>query len=213
MTVTLAIRQLEIPEGQRLRLHDLDWQEFEAILGELGEHRASRIAYFDGTLEVRMPLPEHEVDKELIGDIVKLILDTLGLEFECFGSTTFKRESMKSGIEPDTCFYIANHDQMVGKRRVDLTIDPPPDLSIEIDVTSFTQLKAYEALKVNELWCYCDRTLSIYTLQDDRYIQTEISPTFPNLKIIEAIPHFVTIALNQGRSPAMRACRQWLSEV
>ncbi len=212
MTVQLAVRQLEIPEGQRLRLHDLNWQEFEAILGELGEHRASRIAYFDGTLEVRMPLPEHEVDKELIGDIVKLILDTFAIEFECFGSTTFKRQEMKSGIEPDTCFYIANHHRMVGKRRLNLAVDPPPDLSIEIDVTSFTQLKAYEALQVAELWCYSDRKLSIYILQGDRYIDSEVSLTFPNLKITEAIPHFVAIALNQGRRAAMRACRQWLTQ-
>jgi Uma2 family endonuclease len=210
MTVTLAIRQLEIPEGQRLRLHDLCWQEFEEILAELGEHRASRVAYFDGILEVRKPLPEHEVDKELIGDFVKLILDTVEIDFECFGSTTFKRQDMKSGVEPDTCFYIENHHKMVGKRRIDLTIDPPPDLAIEVDVTSITQLKAYEALKVRELWCYCDRQLSIYTLQGDRYSKAEISPTFPHLKITEAIPHFVAIALAQGRSAAMRACRQWL---
>ena len=212
MTVKLAIRQLEIPEGQRLRLHDLCWQEFEAILEELGEHRASRVAYFEGILEVRMPLPEHEVDKELIGDFVKLILDTIELDFECFGSTTFKRQDMKSGVEPDTCFYIENHHKMVGKRRIDLTIDPPPDLAIEVDVTSITQLKAYEALKVGELWCYSDRQLSIYTLQDDRYSKVEVSPIFPNLKITEAIPRFVAIALTQGRSTAMRACRQWLLE-
>ena len=210
MAVNLAVKQLEIPEGQRLRLHDLGWREFEAILEELGEHRASRIAYFDRTLEVRMPLPEHEVDKELIGDIVKLILDTLSLDFECFGSTTFKRQDMKSGIEPDTCFYIANHHKMVGKRRLDLNIDPPPDLAIEIDVTSFTQLKAYEALRVSELWCYSDRQLSIYVLQGDRYIETEISPTFSNLNITESIPNFVAIALSEGRSAAIRACRQWL---
>ena len=210
MTVKLAIRQLEIPEGQRLRLHDLCWQEFEAILEELGEHRASRVAYFDGILEVRMPLPEHEVDKELIGDFVKLILDTIELDFECFGSTTFKRQDMKSGVEPDTCFYIENHHKMVGKRRIDLTIDPAPDLAIEVDVTSITQLKAYEALKVREIWCYSDRQLSIYTLQDDCYSKAEISPIFPNLKITEAIPRFVAIALTQGRSAAMRACRQWL---
>ncbi|MEB3335836.1 MAG: Uma2 family endonuclease [Leptolyngbyaceae bacterium] len=211
MTVQLAIQQLEIPEGQRLRLRHINWQEFEAILEELGEHRASRVAYFNGTLEVRMPLPEHEVDKELIGDLVKLILDTLELDFECFGSTTFKRQDMKSGIEPDTCFYIQNHSQMVGKRRVDLTVDPPPDLAIEIDVTSMTQLAAYEALKVAELWCYCDRKLSIYTLQGDRYIETTVSPTLPTLALGSEIPRFVEIAIAEGRGRAMKACRQWLA--
>ncbi len=73
-----------------------------------------------------MPLPEHEVDKELIGDMVKILLEELEIDCECFGSTTFKREVMVSGIEPDQCFYIRNHEVMRGRRRIDLTVDPPP---------------------------------------------------------------------------------------
>ncbi len=64
--VTLQLRQLDIPLGQRLLIHDLDWSDLEAVLAELGEKRVCRIAYSDGTLEIRMPLPEHEIDKELI---------------------------------------------------------------------------------------------------------------------------------------------------
>lgn len=108
--VTLQLQQLDIPLGQRLLIHDLDWQQFEYILAELGETRSSRITYHQGTLEIRMPTPEHEVDKEIIGDFVKILLDELEMDCECFGSTTFKQESMNSGIEPDQCFYIQNHN-------------------------------------------------------------------------------------------------------
>jgi len=85
-----------------------------------------------------MSQPEHEVDKELISDMVKALLDWMGREYECFGSTTFRNENMNSGIEPDNCFYIQNQERVRGKRRLNLSIDPPPDLAIEIDVTSKT---------------------------------------------------------------------------
>ncbi|MGD1704975.1 Uma2 family endonuclease [Dapis sp. BLCC M229] len=123
MAVTLLLQQLTIPPGQRLLINNLKWAEFESVLEELGEHRSSRIAYDRGTLEIRMPTPKHEVDKELLGDVVKILLDELEIDCECFGSTTFKGESMESGIEPDQCFYIQNHAQMRGKRRVDLNVD------------------------------------------------------------------------------------------
>lgn len=194
-------------------LHDVSWQEFEAILAELGEHRANRLAYSQGILEIRMPLPEHEVDKELIGDMIKLLLEELQIDCECFGSTTFKRESKKVGVEPDQCFYIQNHEVMRGKRRVDLTVDPPPDLAIEIDVTSKTQLEAYEVLQVTELWRYENNKLQINILQEGKYIGSQSSPIFPELPIIELITEFVAQSVTLGRSPTLRAFRDRIRQL
>lgn len=104
--VMLQLRQLDVPPGQRLLLHDISWPEFEAILDELGEHRRTRIAYSQGTLEIMAPLPEHELDKEIIGDLLKAFLEELDIEFLTLGSTTFKNAAMLQGIEPDQCFYI-----------------------------------------------------------------------------------------------------------
>jgi Uma2 family endonuclease len=210
--ITFQLRQIDVPQGQRVLLHDINWQEFEEILEELGEKRATRIAYSKGTLEIRMPLPEYEVNKEIIGDMVKILLDELEMDRECFGSTTFKRKDMAHGIEPDNCFYIQNHALMVGRTRIDLTIDPPPDLAIEIDVTSKTQLSAYEALKVPELWCYVDRKLQINVLRDGQYIQVETSPIFPDLPAIAGITKFIEMSRTEGTSPALRAFRQWVRE-
>jgi Uma2 family endonuclease len=144
--VQLQLRQLEVPPGQRVILQDVTWQEFEAILEELGEHRATRLAYDGGTLEIRTSLPAPEKAKVILGDLVKILLEELRIDCECFGSTTFKRQDMAQGIEPDDSFYIQNYAKMIDKERIDLTIDPPPDLAIEVDVTSRTQLSAYEAL-------------------------------------------------------------------
>lgn len=82
--VTLQLRQLSVPPGHRVILHDVSWQKFEAILEELGDHRASRLAYSHGTLEMRMPLPKHEKAKVIIGDLVKILLEEL--EFVCLSS-------------------------------------------------------------------------------------------------------------------------------
>ena len=208
MAVTLLFRQLTVPPGQRILIHNLEWTEFESLLEELGEHRSARIAYSHGTLEIRMPTPEHEVDKELLGDVVKILLDELEIDCECFGSTTFKRQDMDSGIEPDQCFYIQNHDQMRGKRRVDLNFDPPPDLAIEVDVTSKTQLDVYAQLGVPELWRYTQNQLRIDFLQGASYQQVSTSPTFPNLPISDLVADVLAESSKLGRSPALRALRK-----
>jgi Uma2 family endonuclease len=208
--VTLQLRQLSVPPGHRVIFNDVSWLEFEAILEELGDRRASRLAYSKGTLEIRMPLPEHEVDRELVGDMVKILLDVLEIDCECFGSTTFKRQDMAQGIEPDQCFYIQHHERMIGKRRINLTLDPPPDLAIEIDVTSKTQLDVYQALGVPELWRYDEGNLRIDVLVDGEYSLTQTSPTFPNFPVVPAISQFIEQSLTDGRSPTLRAFRKWV---
>lgn len=210
--VTLQLRQLTVPPGHRVLFHDVSWREFEAILDELGENRATRLAYSKGTLEIRMPLPKHEKAKILIGDLVKILLEELEIDCEAFGSTTFKRQDMEQGVEPDDCFYIQNHALMIGKDRIDLTVDPPPDLAIEVDVTSKTQLDAYQSLGVHELWRYDNNKLQIYVLINGKYVESAVSLTFPNLPIIDAIPQFVIQSQRIGRSPSLREFRMWVRE-
>lgn len=104
----LELKRLYIPPGEKVLLQNVSWQEFETILEELGEKRAARIAYERETLEIITPLPEHEVDKVLIGDLIKALMEELEIDFYSFGSTTFKSQLMQQGIEPDDCFYIKN---------------------------------------------------------------------------------------------------------
>lgn len=166
----LELKRIHLPPGQRVLLQDVTWQELETIIEELGEHRAARIAYDRGILEIMAPLPEHEDDKEIISDLIKAILEELDIEFRCLGSTTFKNQFMAQGIEPDKCFYIKNEALIRGKKRLDLTIDPPPDLALEIDITSRTHTHIYQALKVAELWLFEKSILKINILQDGNYV-------------------------------------------
>ena len=203
----LELSRIQVPPGQRVILQDITWQEFESILEELGEHRAARIAYDNGLLEIMAPLPVHEDDKEIIGDLIKALLEELDIEFRSLGSTTYKNEAMLKGIEPDQCFYIQNELAIRGKRRLDLLIDPPPDLALEIDVTSRTHLSIYAALKVPELWRFENGTLQINILRLNAYEESPESSIFPNLPLTEVIPRYLRESKIVGRNKALKAFR------
>ncbi|WP_017658644.1 Uma2 family endonuclease [Baaleninema simplex] len=97
----LELRQLKIQPGHQILLKDINWQQFKNILVELGENRASRLSYSNGLLEIMVPLPEHEKAKEIIGDIIKILLNARGLNYDSLGSTTLKNERMNRAVEPD----------------------------------------------------------------------------------------------------------------
>lgn len=119
---------------------------------------------------------------------------------------------MAQGIEPDQCFYIQNEAVVRGKKRIDLAFDPPPDLAIEIDVTSRTHPSIYEALKVPELWRFEKGKLQINVLVDDSYVESNPSANFPGLPLIEVIPNSVEQSQIVGRNRTFRAFRAWVRE-
>ena len=212
MVVQIPVQRIEIPPGQHVLLQDVSWQEFEAILEDLGDHRSSRVAYDNGILDIAVPLPEHEYDKEIVGDLLKALLEELDIEFLTLGSTTFKAPELGKGLEPDQCFYIQNEARVRGKKRLDLAIDPPPDLAIEIDITSRTYPNIYKALKVPELWRFDRGVLQINVLQNGEYVVVPESPNFPGLLLSEKIPPHLEQSRTAGRNTALKAFRQWIRE-
>lgn len=193
MTATIPfvnpISQISLAPGSIVTVPGLSWQEFESILQQLGSNRSARLVFYQGTLEIMVPLPEHERPKELIADIIKILLRKSSRSYEPFGSTTFKQEGL-AGVEPDACFYIKNYQTMIDRRRLQAN-DPPPDLAVEIDVTAKTNLEAYQAIKVPELWVYDGSGLTIYLLQGHKYSASDVSPTFPNIPLLSLIPAII----------------------
>jgi Uma2 family endonuclease len=208
----LDLKRIEVPPGQRVLLQHVSWQEFERILEELGDRRSARIAYENGTLEIMTPLPEHEANKEVIGDLLKALLEELEIEFLTLGSTTFKNQQMLQGIEPDQCFYIQNESKVRGKDRLDLSIDPPPDLALEIDLTSRTHPTIYQALGVPELWRFEKGKLQINVLRDGKYEVSERGEIFANLPIAQVISHYREQSDVIGRNVTLKAFRQWIRQ-
>ncbi|OUL23562.1 Uma2 family endonuclease [Nostoc sp. 106C] len=208
----LKLNQLIVPVGHQLLIKNISWSAYKNILAELGENRSSRISYSQGMLEIMAPLPEHEVSKKIIGNLVEILLEELDIEFWSLGSTTFDQEKMDAGVEPDDCFYIQNEAAVRGKDRIDLSVDPPPDLAIEIDITSRTRFNNYEVLGVPELWRWKGNRLEINILINGKYVASTASAIFPNLPIYQVIPEYLMQSKTEGRNATMRAFRAWIRE-
>jgi len=198
------------PRADRVVLHDISWQQFENLLANLGESRSARIAYDRGTLEIMTFLPEHEYYKETIGDAVKDIAEVLEEDYESLRSTTWKRKLEKAGVEPDNCFYFQNEAKIRGKLQFDLDRDPPPDLVLEIDLTSksLDRFPIYARLGVPEIWCYDSGELKIYQLAGEAYVEVEMSSIFPQLPVRE-LPGLIDRYRSAGRRSLRQAVREW----
>lgn len=217
MTIDLETRQqqtLTKPKADHLILLDpVGWDTFNQLLEELGEKRSQRFAYDCGILEIMSPLGIHENNNRFIDDLIRAIADELGLNLKKFGSLTLKIDRTKQGVEPDSCYYIANEPQVRSKQHIDLTVDPPPDLVLEIDITSgsLNKFPIYSNLGIPEIWRYDGDRLAVFVLQREsgQYESVDRSPTFPFLPL-EQVPLVIERSLAIGETAALKEFRQWL---
>jgi hypothetical protein len=91
--IVKPVSQMKLAPGSAVTIPNVSWEEFESILQELGEKRSARVAYSKGTLQIMVPLPEDEITRDLISDLVKILLKVRGIRYQPFGSTTFKLSS------------------------------------------------------------------------------------------------------------------------
>ncbi len=145
-----------LPE-QRVLLPNVSWGTYERLLKEREERRAPRFFYDRGVLEILSPSKGHETVAGIVASLVKELAVEFDLDVEGAGSTTFKREDLDRGFEPDECFYFRNIERVRGKADINLDAgDPPPDLVVEVDITSpsLNKLPVYARLGVREVWRY-----------------------------------------------------------
>jgi len=199
------------PAEQRTVLRNISWGTFETLLKETGEDRGSRFAYDCGTLEIMTPLFEHENSKSNFGNFIIALAEELNIEIKSAGSTTLKRRIANRGIEPDNCYYIQNELAVRGRQTLDLETDPPPDLAIEIDITSSSVNKfgIYSAQGIYELWRYNGRDLKFYHLKEGQYVECEFSCAFPLVSVNE-ISGFIEQSKTSGEIALLKSFRAWL---
>ena len=192
-------------------LHGISWSTYEALLADLGSQRIF-LTYDRGELEIMPPLPIHERWTSILRWLVEAISDELNISIKSYGSTTFRREDLDRGLEPDSCYYVQHAPQVIGKEDLDLSKDPPPDLAIEVDITrrSIAREPIYAALRVPELWRFDRQRLAFLTLNDrGEYDETDRSAAFPFLSAT-VMSDFLA-SLPSGDDPSTRKLiRQWV---
>ncbi|HEY2380587.1 MAG TPA: Uma2 family endonuclease [Terriglobia bacterium] len=173
---------LKAPPTDRIIISNVSWETYESLLKDLENQSSPRLAYDQGVLEIMSPHFEHDAAKEVLAYIAIIALEEQDIDFVAAGSTTFKRGVLKRGFEPDASFYIRNAARVRGKKRLNMEIDPPPELIIEIDVTgdSMDKFPLYAALQVNEVWRYAG-AVEVWVLQQNRYVRQNTSKAIPIL--------------------------------
>jgi len=198
-------------QNSRVLLQGVSWSTYQGLVHDLAEKPNKRLTYDQQWLEIMTPLPEHESNKRLLGRIVEATTEELGLEIYSLGSTTWSREDLQRGLEPDECYYITSEAQVRGKTDIDLSVDPPPDLALEIDITSssLNRLAIYASLGVKEVWRFDGESLLIYVLEGDRY-QTQQQSTILPILNTEKLLEILQGRDRQGENALIRELRLWI---
>jgi Uma2 family endonuclease len=201
--------------GERVTLNNVSWEFYQSMLREIGDAHV-RLTFDQGRLEIMSPSGFREAIKTILGRLIEAYADETGIVVEGMGSTTFSREDLQKGLEPDECYYIAHASAVIGKQELDLTVDPPPDLAIEVDISppGVARQPIYASLGVPEIWRYDGRRLiclhrHIEQATGPRYIPAEKSIAFPQLTLVD-LSRFIEVALSRGQSAAVQELRAWL---
>ena len=196
---------------QQVTLNGVSWQTYQALLNDLGDHRSSRLVYDQGILEIIMPSELHEIINRLLDRIVTALTEELGMKIRAYGSTTLEREDLVRGVEPDSCYYIQSVEQLRAKK-LNLQTDPPPDLAIEVDITSSSKRRfgLYQQLQIPEVWRYTrSQGITIYQFCDGKYQEREFSPTFPMISGA-VLAQFLQLSGTEDDNEVIRALRRSL---
>ncbi|MEC4983934.1 MAG: Uma2 family endonuclease [Oscillatoria sp. PMC 1068.18] len=208
MLTVVSPEKLYLSAGTVMR-SPATWQEYQALCKQRGDGSIPRLKYRSGEVLLMSPLPRHGRDVSLIADIVKVLLDSMGQDYDAFTPVTMQLPE-ESGIEPDYCFYIDNWQAISGKERIDWLNDPPPDLVLEIDITSYSDVQDYLPYEVPEVWLFRNQQLMIYQLQGNTYIVESQSRYFGGLNVPEIVSRGLTVAYERNTSTAIRELRRSL---
>jgi Uma2 family endonuclease len=211
------------PEG-RVVVRNVGWETYERLVEEDPDRSAPRFFYDRGELEIVSPSFEHEAIADVTATLVVELAVELEIDVVPARSTTFKREDLSRGFEPDASFYFPGKiPQVRGKRRLSLDAgDPPPDLVVEVDITSpsASKLPIYAHLGVPEVWRHDGERLAILGLQqpdaegDRRYVELPESALLAPVRVSgESLTRFVAEGLTSERPAWTRRVREWAREL
>jgi len=206
-----------LPPGATLIFSDVAWEDYVLLVeNDFAGNQSVRLTYDRGRLEVMSPTSEHDHLADMCTLIAHAQGEEMGSDVESFGSTTFKHPALGKGAEPDACFYVQSAALVIGRRRLDLAKDPPPDVMVEIDISheSTTKMAVYQGMKVPEVWRYDGRQgqMHFYHLEDDGYVEMPSSIAFPVLTAAK-LSEFLEQSKTKGQTATLRALRQWLRKI
>lgn len=202
------------PPEQRFLVDGVCWTTYQTVGKAFADRPALRMTYDQGALELMTTSPEHEIYKKRLGRFFEIMAEEFHKPFATAGNMTFQKEDLDRGFEADDCFWITHEPHMRGKRTWDSKLDPPPDVTLEIEVSrsALDRLGICAAFRIPEVWCFDGQTLRVLRLRaDGSYEQVETSGFFPGIRLDDLLP-FLQALDTQDVLTVTRAFRQWLRE-
>lgn len=209
----MATIAIPIPGDQRIVFDDVPWETYLSLLRSRGE-RHIRLTYYRGVLEIMTLSKLHEILSEGLDNFVKVLIREYGFEVQSVGSMTMHVEELQSGAEADKAYYIRHEEIVRDREKYDPAIDPPPDLAVEVDLSSRSsrRMSVYAELGIPEVWQYDGERLVFKSLgQDGTYHAIEQSIALPGLKSAD-LQSFVDRRGTMGEIALDHALAQWVRD-
>ena len=199
--------------AQRFVFDKADWALYEHVSQTL-QNRHVFITFYKGRLEIVTVSLLHERIAGLISTLIRVLAEETDTPLCGAGAVTLRREEMEVGVQADTSFYIVNEERMRGKKDLDLAVDPPPDLAVEVEVTHRLgeRKTIYQELGVPEVWRYFEGRLMVLVKKGEMYEPADRSPTFPHISA-EEFAGFVAAGLTQNETVLTKAFRRRVREI
>ncbi len=166
----------------RILLHGIPWELYERLRDEKSNW-GIRMAYSDGDLELMSPSQSHGEIEWRFGLFLMELARSLGFKCKPLGNTTWKKPGVKKAKDADGAYYLANFEK-VRHKKIDLNLDPPPDLAIEaaISRSALNSLSLYAEIGVPEIWRFDGEAFQIHLRQaDGSYLEADRSRALPFL--------------------------------
>jgi Uma2 family endonuclease len=211
MATATVSPQVRTTESESVLLHGVRWSTYEALLEDM-VNRHIRLTYDNGSLEIMTVSPRHEWSKKLLARMIEAMTEELNIPIRSGGQTTFQDGMQKKGLEPDECYWVANEPAVRGRADLDIELDPPPDIAVEVEISksALDRMGIYAALGVSEVWRSDGHLISVAQLQSDgTYAPVAQSPSFPWLPLAE-LGRFLAASATTGETTWIRSFRSWV---
>jgi Uma2 family endonuclease len=191
----------------------VSWETYERLLADDEERRIPRMTYDQGVLELVTPSTPHEEDALVFAHLVFIVAANLDIPIRSVGSTTFRRKDLERGFEPDASFYIQNEEKIRGKRQIDLTVDPPPDIILEMEMSrsALDKLPLFASMGILEVWRCDGQRVTILLLEQDDYREASSSQSLPVLTS-EVLTRFLAESRTMLSPDWFQAVSDWARE-
>ncbi|MDQ3259085.1 MAG: Uma2 family endonuclease [Acidobacteriota bacterium] len=198
------------PSEQTTLLRNISWATYRSLLVDYKDSSAPRVTFDQGLLQIMSPSTRHERLNRRLATFVEVVLEVREIEFDNVGSNTFKREDLQRGFEPDSSFYIQSVESVSDREQIDLAVDPPPDVVIEIDIThpSLDKLPIFAAVGVPEVWRCDGAQVVILKLASGSYVEATESVALPRVTS-DVLTRFMQASEQQKRTAWLRDVRAW----